>query len=96
MGYSPWGRKESDTTERLHFHFHFLSAWTHRLPSCSRQQEAESQLLVTLLPGNLRPGDRAEVQVRQQQAMGGLPTRGFFRRLPHKAAWFRGMKTNFA
>ena len=23
MGCSPWGRKESDTTERLHFHFHF-------------------------------------------------------------------------
>ena len=21
MGYSPWGRKESDATERLHFHF---------------------------------------------------------------------------
>ena len=21
MGYSPWGRKESDTIERLHFHF---------------------------------------------------------------------------
>ena len=21
MGYSPWGCKESDTTERLHFHF---------------------------------------------------------------------------
>ena len=21
MGCSPWGRKESDTTERLHFHF---------------------------------------------------------------------------
>ena len=21
MGYSPWGRKESDTTERLHFQF---------------------------------------------------------------------------
>ena len=21
MGFSPWGRKESDTTERLHFHF---------------------------------------------------------------------------
>ena len=21
MGYSPWGREESDTTERLHFHF---------------------------------------------------------------------------
>ena len=24
VGYSPWGRKESDMTERLHFHFHFL------------------------------------------------------------------------
>ena len=24
MGYSPWGRKESDTTERLHFHFLFI------------------------------------------------------------------------
>ena len=22
MGCSPWGLKESDTTERLHFHFH--------------------------------------------------------------------------
>ena len=22
VGYSPWGRKGSDTTERLHFHFH--------------------------------------------------------------------------
>ena len=23
VGYSPWGCKESDMTERLHFHFHF-------------------------------------------------------------------------
>ena len=23
VGYSPWGCKESDTTEQLHFHFHF-------------------------------------------------------------------------
>ena len=28
VGYSPWGCKESDTTERLHFHFLFFpSAW---------------------------------------------------------------------
>ena len=31
-GYSPWGHKESDTTERLHFRLHLLvitrpSAW---------------------------------------------------------------------
>ena len=25
VGYSLWGHKESDTTERLHFHFHFQS-----------------------------------------------------------------------
>ena len=25
VGYSPWGRKELDTTERLHFHFHYTS-----------------------------------------------------------------------
>ena len=24
VGYSPWGPKESDTTERLHFHFCFI------------------------------------------------------------------------
>ena len=24
-GYSPWGHKELDTTERLHFHFHGAS-----------------------------------------------------------------------
>ena len=24
VGYSPWGRKESDTTEQLHFHFSFM------------------------------------------------------------------------
>ena len=24
VGYSPWGRKDSDTTERLHFHFPFI------------------------------------------------------------------------
>ena len=25
VGYRPWVRKESDTTEQLHFHFHFLT-----------------------------------------------------------------------
>ena len=28
VGYSPWGRKESDTTERLHFHFPWCSVGT--------------------------------------------------------------------
>ena len=30
VGCSPWGRKESDTTERLHFHFSLFLAW--RIP----------------------------------------------------------------
>ena len=25
VGYSPWGREESDMTEQLHFHFHFIT-----------------------------------------------------------------------
>ena len=29
VGYSLWGRKESDMTERLHFLFHFMHAHTH-------------------------------------------------------------------
>ena len=26
-GYCPWGRKESDMTERLHFHFIWIGGW---------------------------------------------------------------------
>ena len=32
VGNSPWGRKESDTTERLHFHFLSLRQGHHGLP----------------------------------------------------------------
>ena len=32
VGYSPWGRKESDTTERLHFHFVSFRLQLARLP----------------------------------------------------------------
>ena len=31
MGYSPWGRTESDTTERLHTHTH---THTHTMKNC--------------------------------------------------------------
>ena len=39
VGYSPWGLKESDTTEQLHFpflsfHFHFLRSGFHWAGSC--------------------------------------------------------------
>ena len=35
MGYSPWGHKESDTTESLHFSlFHVLTAACYMLEKC--------------------------------------------------------------
>ena len=34
VGYSPWGRKESDTTEQLHFHFFEIGMKTHIFQSC--------------------------------------------------------------
>ena len=36
VGYSPWGCKESDTTEQLHFHFHFHQC---QYPGCEMFQD---------------------------------------------------------
>ena len=38
MGYSPWGGKESDTTERLHFH------------ALEKEMAAHSSVLVWRIP----------------------------------------------
>ena len=47
VGCSPWGRKESDTTERLHFHFFTFMHWRRKwqptpvfLPEESQVQES--------------------------------------------------------
>ena len=48
VGYSPWGRKESDTTERLHFHFHF-----HAL---EKEMATHSGVLAWRIPGMGEPG----------------------------------------
>ena len=32
VGYSSWSRKESDMTEQLHFHFHFIPEWPSGFP----------------------------------------------------------------
>ena len=48
IGYSPWGRKESDTTERLHFHFNREEA---SLVACNAEGPG-------LIPGSGRsPGE---------------------------------------
>ena len=42
----PWGRKESDMTERLHFHFHALE----------KEIATHSSVLAWRIPGKGEPG----------------------------------------
>ena len=46
VGYSPWGREESVTTERLHFHFHALE----------KEMATHSSILAWRIPGTEDPG----------------------------------------
>ena len=49
MGCSPWGHEESDTTERLHFHFSL---------SCMEKEMATySSVLARRIPGMGEPGE---------------------------------------
>ena len=41
VGCSPWGREESETTERLHFHFHALE----------KEMAVHSSVLAWRIPG---------------------------------------------
>ena len=49
LGYSPWGRKESETTERLTFIFHF-----HAL---EKEMASHSSILAWRIPGPEKPGE---------------------------------------
>ena len=42
----PWGHKESDTSEKLHFHFHALE----------KEMAAHSSVLAWRIPGTGEPG----------------------------------------
>ena len=46
VGSSPWGRKESDTIEWLHFHFHVLE----------KEMATHSSVLAWRIPGTGEPG----------------------------------------
>ena len=46
VGYSPWGRKESDMTEQPHFHFHALE----------KEMATHSSILAWRIPGTGKPG----------------------------------------
>ena len=46
VGCSPWGREESDATERLHFHFH----------TREKEMATHSSVLAWRIPGTGEPG----------------------------------------
>ena len=48
VGCSPWGRLESDTTERLHFHFSFYAL--------EKEMSTHSSVLAWRIPGTGEPG----------------------------------------
>ena len=48
MGCSPWGREESDMTERLPFTFHF--------PALEKEMATHSSVLAWRIPGTVEPG----------------------------------------
>ena len=47
-GFSPWGRWESDTTERFHFHF--------SLHALEKEMATHSSVLAWRIPGTAEPG----------------------------------------
>ena len=50
VGYSPWGHKESDTTERLHFHFQEINKCIYIAKKKKREREAKESPPVQPLP----------------------------------------------
>ena len=48
VGCSPWGREESDTIERLHFHF--------LLHALEKEMATHSSVLAWRIPGTEEPG----------------------------------------
>ena len=48
VGCSPWGHYKSDTTERLHFHFHFYAL--------EKEMATHSSVLAWRIPGMGEPG----------------------------------------
>ena len=56
MGYSPWGHKESDTTERLHFHFQAEEVLACSLPAgtaFSLNLQTAGHFVISLFPRKL-------------------------------------------
>ena len=57
QGCSPWGRKESYTTERLHFHF--------SLHALEKEMATHSSVLAWRIPGMGEPGGLPPMGLRR-------------------------------
>ena len=62
VGYSPWGHKELDTTERLHFHFHTTIMFKEAISE--KAMTPHSSTLAWKIPWVVEPG--------RLQSMGSL------------------------
>ena len=51
MGFSPWDCEESDTTERLHFHFSLFT-----FHALEKEMATHSSVLAWRIPGTGEPG----------------------------------------
>ena len=70
MGCSPWGLEESDTTERLHFHFFTFMHWRRKWQPTPVFLPGESQVRGSLVSCRLwgrAELDRTEATQQQQQ-----------------------------
>ena len=73
VGCSPWGREESDTTKRLHFHFFTFMHWRRKW-----------QPTPVFLPGNPRDGGALWAAV-----YGVTPSQTQLKRLSNETPWRR-------
>ena len=75
VGCSPWGLEESDTTERLHFHFsliHWRRKWQPTPVFLPGESQGQQSLVGCCLWGHTE-SDTTEETKQQQQQQGDIP-----------------------
>ena len=73
-GYSSWGRKESDMTERLHFHFHILKSdpvWRSRYRKADNWHKKYRGITPSTPGPALRTASRSQTG-RDHSSLGGV------------------------
>ena len=71
MGYSPWGREESDVSERLHFSLHALE----------KEMATHSSILAWRIPGTEESGGLPSMGTRLKR-LSSSSSSALFRSIP--------------